>query len=75
MQATCTQYDRIKGWGFALPDDGTSDVFCYRANLPEDHRYLNPGQRIEYKLGERNGRTNVALNITILTPASEGASR
>ncbi len=76
--ATVLQYDRLKGWGFALPDDGSTDIFCHRANLPESRRYLNPGERIEYDLGERSGRTNVALNIRLTSPPapeSEGARR
>lgn len=70
MDATATVlcFDRAKGWGFALPDDGSNDVFLHRSNLPNERKFLNAGDRIEYQLGERNGRP-LALDIRLLAPA------
>lgn len=68
MIATVLSYCRKRGWGFALPDDGTNDVFIHRSNLPQERKYLNEGDRISYESGERNGRP-LALNIQVIAPA------
>ena len=70
MNATVLSYSRIRGWGFALPEDGTNDVFLHRSNLPNARKYLNEGDRISYELGERNGRP-LALNIQFIAPADD----
>jgi cold shock CspA family protein len=65
MKATVLSFDRRRGYGFAVPDDLTADVFVHRSNLPADHRYANEGDRIEYDIDQRNGRP-VAVNIRII---------
>jgi len=69
---TVLSYCRKRGWGFALPDDGTNDVFLHRSNLPQERKYLNEGDRISYDLGERNGRP-LALNISLVAEPDEPA--
>jgi CspA family cold shock protein len=68
MDGTVLSFSRSKGWGFALPDDGSNDVFLHRSNLPNERKYLNEGDRISYELGERNGRP-LALNIQVIASA------
>ena len=65
MRATILSFDRRRGYGFAVPDDQTADIFVHRNDLPKDHRYLNEGDRIEYETGQHNGRT-AAVNIRII---------
>ena len=69
MQATLLSFDRRRGFGFALPDDHTADIFIHRSVLPSNHRYLNDGDRIEYEIGQRNGRP-VAANVTVICDAT-----
>jgi cold shock CspA family protein len=66
--ATVLNYDRLRGWGFALPDaSDENDIFIHRSCLPDARKFLNTGDRIIYTLGEYNGRP-VAQNIR-LAPA------
>lgn len=53
--ATVLWFDRARGTGWACPDDLTADVFLHRKQLQPDRRYLNPGDRIEYRDGEYDG--------------------
>lgn len=51
MFGTTIKYDRIKGYGFILPDDETQpDIFvsakCILA--PKGRRWLLPGWRVEF---------------------------
>jgi cold shock CspA family protein len=64
-QGTVISFDRFKGYGFALPDDGGNDIFIHRNNLPADHRYLEQADRIDYEVGDRNGRP-IAVNVRLL---------
>ena len=71
MRATATvlSFDRRKGYGFLLPDDLTADVFVHRNDLPPGRRYLNPNDRVDYEIGQRNGRP-VAVNVTVVADAA-----
>jgi cold shock CspA family protein len=60
--ATVLKFDRARGIGFAVPDDLTEDVFLHRLNLNPERKYLNPGDRIAYEMGEHDGRP-CAVNI------------
>jgi len=63
--ATVLSYDRKRGIGFALPDDGGNDIFIHHSQLPADHHYLSEADRVEYELGERAGKP-VGINVRIL---------
>lgn len=69
MLGVVSFYNRQRGWGFAIPDDNSSDLFLHASNLPEKHRYLTEGDRISFEIGERNGRP-LALNIQIIKEAA-----
>ena len=51
MVGIVTKYDRVKGWGFILPDDQTLPDFFVCAKFIDTKRYLRfliPGQRVEF---------------------------
>lgn len=56
LNATVLSFDRRRGIGWAVPDDGSNDVFIHRSNLPPERRYLNENDRISYEMGEYAGR-------------------
>jgi cold shock CspA family protein len=65
MNGTVLTFDRARGWGWAMPDDRTDDIYLHRLNLQPDRKYLNPGDRISYELGEHDGKP-CAVNIRYL---------
>lgn len=71
MLGTVSFYNRKRGWGFVLPDDTSQcDAFLHVNNLPQNHRFLNEGDRISYDPGEiRKGRPQ-ARNIKIIEEAN-----
>lgn len=74
MQGTAIFYNRQRGFGFLLPDDGSNDVFVNVAELPADHKFLAEGDRVEYSIGQFNGR-RVAVNVCILERAISCSGR
>ena len=65
MLGTVSFYNRLKGWGFCVPDDLSPDLFIHVSNLPSNHKYLNDGDRIEFQIGESRGKP-LAVNIQII---------
>ncbi|MEM8796001.1 MAG: cold-shock protein [Pseudomonadota bacterium] len=56
---TVKWFNATKGYGFIQPDEGGADVFVHisaveRAGMTT----LNEGQKIQYDLEERRGKTN-----------------
>ena len=72
MLGTVLHYNRQRGFGFALPDDGGSDVFIHASQLPVEHRYLIEGDRVAFEPSERNGKP-FARNVR-LVEAIEGSA-
>lgn len=69
MQGTVSKYDRVRGFGFILPDDGADlpDYFtCGKFIDPTRRlRFLVPGQRVEFDpVDETSGPT--AHNVRVL---------
>ena len=69
MLGTVSFYNRKRGWGFAIPDDLSSDLFLHASQLPIKHRYLNEGDRISFEVGEERGKP-IARNIQIIEEAA-----
>ncbi len=67
MTGNVSFYNRLAGWGFAVPDDTTQpDAFIHAKNLPTAHRFVNVGDKISYEpCGMSQGRT-LALKIQII---------
>jgi CspA family cold shock protein len=63
-------YNRMRGWGFIVPDDLSDDVFVHHSAIV-GRKYLREGQRVSYELGDRNGRV-LARNVTVIqdTPSA-----
>lgn len=52
-------------FGFLSCDDGSDDLFCHWSALdgPDSaHKMLEPGDRVEYEVGFRNGK-RIAINV------------
>jgi len=60
-------FNRIKGYGFIQPDDGSKDAFVHISALERAGIYeLNEGQKVQYELvTERNGKM-AADNISLV---------
>ena len=69
MTGVVSFYNRQRGWGFAIPDDKSSDLFLHASNLPFNHRYLTEGDRISFEIGESRGKP-LAINIQIIEEAN-----
>jgi cold shock CspA family protein len=73
MLGTVLVYNRKKAWGWITPDDThLSDFFVHVSALPKNHRFLNEDDRVEFNVGEHDGKS-CALDVKILPPASEGS--
>jgi cold shock CspA family protein len=76
MIAICSNFDRFRGFGFAipadesgLPDDTQSDVFVHARSII-NKKYLKRGDLIAYEMGTYKGR-QVAINVMVLAPAKK----
>lgn len=60
---TVRWFNRMKGYGFILPDNGGDEVFVhYTAIEGEGYRNLYDGDRVEYDLVDK-GRGPQAQNV------------
>jgi CspA family cold shock protein len=65
-KGTVKWFSQTKGYGFIQPDQGSDDVFVHVSALERAGiSVLNDGQKIEYELSTRNGRTS-AINLQII---------
>ena len=68
MLGTISKYDRVKGYGFILPDDETLPDFFVCAkfiDLSRHLRFLVAGQRVEFDAIDPDGRSQ-AHNVRVL---------
>ena len=61
-------FNKDKGFGFIVPDDGGKDVFIHANDvLKSGIEFLSKDQNISYETKEDRDRI-VAVNIRIITP-------
>ena len=57
-------FNKKKGYGFIVPDDGSEDVFVHHSEIKSvSESSLNDGQKVEYEIdtGEKDRRR--AINV------------
>jgi cold shock CspA family protein len=65
QKGTVKWFDTMKGFGFIMPDDGSTDVFVHQTAIKtEGFRSLADGEAVEYKVEiDTNGRKK-AVQVT-----------
>ncbi|KAL3771233.1 hypothetical protein ACHAWO_005173 [Cyclotella atomus] len=65
VTGTVKWFDAKKGFGFLIPDDGTTDIFVHHSSIHADgFRSLGDGEQVEFEVMEEpNGRLK-AMNVT-----------
>ncbi len=63
---TVKWFNPTKRFGFIKPDQGQGDIFVHASALEQSGMsMLDDGQRIQYDLEDRNGKTS-AVNLKLL---------
>jgi len=57
-------FNKTKGYGFIIPDNGGSDVFVHISDVRAAELELNDGDKIAYDLETAQGRTK-AINLSV----------
>ena len=61
-------FDKTKGFGFIIPEDGGTDVFVHYSDIAgenTEYKTLIDGQHVEYEEA-KGDRGKKALNVTIV---------
>jgi cold shock CspA family protein len=69
MFGTVTRYDRLAAYGFIVPDDPTLPDFftCPKfIQAPKPHRFLVPGQRVEFDPVNMDTDRPQARNVRVI---------
>ncbi len=65
---TVKWFDRIKGYGFITPDDGSRDAFVHISAVERaGAQDLMEGQKVEYELQTGQNGKQAAHNLTLLS--------
>lgn len=77
MIAICSHFNRLKGFGFAIPaneagqpDNTQPDIFVHAKNIT-NRKFLIEGDLITYDIGAFQDRP-VAVNVKVITPVPLG---
>jgi cold shock protein len=63
-------FNRMKGWGFVVPDDLSDDVFVHYTGLV-GRKHLREGQRVRYEIGVWKGKP-IARNVEVVEDVPAG---
>ncbi len=75
INGTVKFFNNAKGYGFILPDEGSSDVFAhYSAIRMEGYKTLKAGQSVRFEV-EAGPKGMHAIAIEALEALEEAASR
>lgn len=67
VQGTVRWFSNARGYGFVAPDDGGKDIFVHYSNIQMDgYKTLKENQRVEFEVGEIDGKGQNALEVTPL---------
>eukprot|EP00548_Thalassiothrix_antarctica_P000202 CAMPEP_0194145440 /NCGR_PEP_ID=MMETSP0152-20130528/17430_1 /TAXON_ID=1049557 /ORGANISM="Thalassiothrix antarctica, Strain L6-D1" /LENGTH=115 /DNA_ID=CAMNT_0038845681 /DNA_START=120 /DNA_END=464 /DNA_ORIENTATION=- len=70
---TVKWFDKWKGFGFIVPDDGTDDVFVHQTVIKrEGQRSLMDGEKVEFKVGQ-NSKDSKGRKIASDVTGPDGA--
>ena len=50
MQGTVKWFNKDKGFGFIMPDEGGREVYVYTANIETPDQTLSDGQRVAFEI-------------------------
>ncbi len=65
LTGTVKFFDRLKGWGFIEPDDGSGEVFVHYTGIDGDgYRNIYDGDLVSYVLVDR-GRGPQAQSVRV----------
>ena len=63
-KGTVKWFNRRKGFGFIIPEDGGSDLFVHQSEIKVDgYANLEEGQSVEFEIGEGK-KGPCATNVT-----------
>ncbi len=70
LTGTVKFFDRLKGWGFIEPDDGSGEVFVHYTGIDGDgYRNIYDGDLVSYILVDR-GKGPQAQSVRVRGAAS-----
>jgi CspA family cold shock protein len=73
MRGITLFWNRLDGYGFIAPDDGTADVFAHHSSLliAPPNKKLDKGQVVEFDVADRRGK-RVAFNVRPISSVGGG---